>query len=608
MCWLFQFLFSIIIHLPHFHFKTFMEATPQPDKKSVVAILLEQGLISNERLDELKKLTTDENALVELIMQKGYVPEEEITKVKSTVLGVPYIDLFGKTISHPVLSIVPRELSENYHIVAFDRQNNEISIATVDPSNFKAIEAVEFIARENNFKAKYYLISMSGFRYAAKQFATLGAEVEEALAGTDKKGRDTLDEMLGPEKGMEEVVKSAPVSKMVSVILKHAVEGNASDIHIEPVENETRVRYRVDGVLHTSLVLPHYVHTAIVARIKVLCNLKLDETRVPQDGRFRTEWDGRVIDYRVSTLPLFSNEKVVMRILDRAAVVLDLEKLGFEGRDLKIMRASVEKAVGMILLTGPTGSGKSTTLSALLTILNDDSVNIVTLEDPVEYYINGVNQSQINADVGLTFASGLRSILRQDPDVIMVGEIRDNETAELGVHASLTGHLVLSTLHTNDSYGAIPRLIDMKIEPFLITASLTTVAAQRLVRRLCPYCQEEAKVPEDMKKEMEKHLLNVPEEMIAERIGKRITGKEMKFYIGKGCVRCENTGYKGRILIDEILEIDEELKKVIVTNPTIDAIKEAAKRQNMVSMLQDGILKALERKTSLEEIVRVTKE
>ncbi len=584
-----------------------MEAVDS-NKKTVSSILVSRGLIKAEKLEELKKLVADEKALIDLILEKGYVPEEEVAKAKSFVLGVEYIDLFGKTISRPVLNIIPRELSENYHIVAFEKKNDQVSIAMVDPTNFKAVEAVEFIARENNFKTKYYLISLSGFRYAAKQFATLGAEVEEALAGTETKGRDSLEDMLGPEKGMEEVVKSAPVSKMVSVILKHAVEGNASDIHIEPVENETRVRYRVDGVLHTSLVLPKYVHSAIVARIKVLCNLKLDETRVPQDGRFRTEWEGRVIDYRVSTLPLYSNEKVVMRILDRAAVVLDLEKLGFEGRDLKIMKASVEKSVGMILLTGPTGSGKSTTLSALLTILNDDSVNIVTLEDPVEYYVNGVNQSQINADVGLTFASGLRSILRQDPDVIMVGEIRDNETAELGVHASLTGHLVLSTLHTNDSFGAIPRLIDMKIEPFLITASLTTVVAQRLVRRLCPYCQEVADVPAEILQEIKKQLASVPEEMIVERLGKKMKPEDLKFYVGKGCVRCENTGYKGRILIDEILEIDEELKKVIVTNPTIDSIKEAAKRQNMVSMLQDGILKALERKTSLEEVIRVTKE
>lgn len=577
-----------------------------PNRKTVLQVLLEEGLLPADKLEALKKQTTHEREIIEIIVQKGYVAEEDLTKAKSKAIGIPFVDLFGKNISQIVLRLIPRELAENYHIVAFEKVGNAVSVAMVDPTDFKAMEAIEFIARENSFKIKYFTISMSGFRYAVKQYATLGAEVEEALASTDKRERGGIEAILEQEKGMEEVVKSAPVTKMVAVILKHAVEGNASDIHVEPVENETRVRYRVDGVLHTSLVLPKYVHASIVARIKVLCNMKLDETRVPQDGRFRTEWEGRVIDYRVSTLPLFSNEKVVMRILDRAAVVLDLEKLGFEGRDLAVMRESVKKTVGMILLTGPTGSGKSTTLSALLTILNDESINIITLEDPVEYYIDGVNQSQINSDVGLTFAAGLRSILRQDPDIIMVGEIRDNETAELAVHASLTGHLVLSTLHTNDAFGAIPRLIDMKIEPFLLTASLSTVAAQRLVRRLCPYCQEKVNLPTGLKKQVEKQLAAIPPEVTKERLGTQPT--TLEFYEGKGCVRCENTGYKGRVLIDEILEVDDELKKVVVTTPTIEAIRATAKRQNMISMMQDGILKALERKTSLSEVIRATQE
>ncbi len=581
-----------------------MTDTDNTQRKTVIDIIIEQGLIPPDKLADLQSQTHSEAELIDQIMKRGYVAEEDLVKAKSKVLGVPYMDLFGKTITQGILNVIPRELSENYHIVAFEKNLGDVSVAMVDPTDFKAIEAIEYIARENNYKVKYFIISLSGFQYASKQYATLGAEVEEALASTEDKHGDALDEMMGQEKGMEEVVKSAPVSKMVSVILRHAVEGKASDIHIEPVENETRVRYRVDGVLHTSLVLPRYVHGAIVARIKVLSNLKLDETRVPQDGRFRTEWEGRVIDYRVSTLPLFSNEKVVMRILDRAAVVLDLEKLGFEGRDLEVMKRSVEKTVGMILLTGPTGSGKSTTLSALLTILNDESINIITLEDPVEYYINGVNQSQINAEVGLTFAAGLRSILRQDPDIIMVGEIRDNETAELGVHAALTGHLVLSTLHTNDAFGAIPRLIDMKIEPFLITASLTTVVAQRLVRRLCPYCQKVNEIPVELRKKVERELSNIPPEMLKSRLGDN--AEKLLFHEGQGCLRCENTGYKGRILIDEIIEIDEELKNVIVTNPTIDAIKETAKRQNILTMAQDGILKALEGKTSLSEVLRAT--
>lgn len=580
--------------------------TTEYSNQSLLDIVLQQHPIPVEKLADVRQQASDDNDVVNRLMQKGMVSEEEVTKARAQVLGVPYIDLFGKTISQSVLNLIPRELSENYHVVSFNKDGNTIDVAMVNPGDFKAIEAIEFIARENGYKLNYHIISESGFRQAFKQYATLGAEVEEALASTENKEEDdSLEAILSKEKGMEEVVKSAPVSKMVNVILKHAVEGNASDIHIEPVENETRVRYRVDGVLHTSLVLPRYVHNSIVARIKVMCNLKLDETRVPQDGRFRTEWGGRIIDYRVSTLPLFANEKVVMRILDRASVVLDLEKLGFEGTALDLMKKATQKTVGMILLTGPTGSGKSTTLSALLTILNDESVNIVTLEDPVEYYIEGVNQSQINPDVGLTFAAGLRSILRQDPDVIMVGEIRDKETAELAVHAALTGHLVLSTLHTNDSFGAIPRLIDMDIEPFLITAALSTVVAQRLVRRLCQYCQEPVTIPDELKREVEKQMANIPSEVYKARLG---TEKpEMKFFEGKGCARCENTGYKGRILIDEIIEVNDEMKNVIISNPTIDAIRETAVRQNMIAMSQDGVLKALEGKTSFKEILHATR-
>jgi len=582
-----------------------VKETTNKIKKTVIEVLVEGGILTQEKIDDLKKQAGEKADLLEFIEKKGIVSEEDITKARSQVLNVPYVDLFGRVISGSILNVIPRELSENYQMIAFSRIQKEVHVAMVDPSDFKALEAIEFLARKNGYRIKYFIVSLGGFHYAFKQYSTLTAEVEEALAGTEKKERGALEDATAPEKGMEEVVKSAPVSKMVNVILKHAVEGNASDIHIEPVEEETRVRYRIDGVLHTSLVLPKYVHSSIVARIKVISNLKLDETRVPQDGRFRTDWDGRVIDYRVSTLPLVGNEKVVMRILDRSAIVLDLEKLGFEGKSLEIMKDAVKKTVGTILLTGPTGSGKSTTLSALLTILNSEAVNIVTLEDPVEYYLNGVNQSQINPDVGLTFASGLRSILRQDPDVIMVGEIRDNETAELAVHASLTGHLVLSTLHTNDAFGAIPRLIDMDIEPFLLTAALNTVAAQRLVRRLCPYCQQVVTLPDDLKKEVQQHLEAMPPEVVKKRI-KNV--KDLKFYEGKGCIRCENTGYKGRVLINEILVMDSELKKAVVANPTIDAMKEVAQRQNMISMLQDGIIKAIEKKTSLAEVIRVTKE
>lgn len=581
-------------------------ATQKADANSkLVEILLGEKHLDADTLGELRDLARREQKdLLSILQKRGFVNEEDIARARGKLLGVPYVDLFGKVIRGAVLNLLPRDLAENYQIVSFNQEDRDVSIAMVDPTNFKALEAIEFLARKNSFRPKYFIISLAGFRYVTKQYATLSAEVQEALATTEERPGETL-EALPEEKGMEEVIKTAPVSKMLTVILRHAVEGNASDIHIEPVENETRVRYRIDGVLHTSLVLPKYVHSALVSRIKVLSNLKLDETRIPQDGRFRTEFDGRPIDYRVSTLPLINNEKVVMRILDRAAIVLDVGKLGFEGKTLEIMTRSVEKSFGMIMMTGPTGSGKSTTLAALLTIINDDSVNIVTLEDPVEYYLAGINQSQVRPEVGFSFASGLRSILRQDPDIIMVGEIRDNETAELAVHAALTGHLVFTTLHTNDAFGAIPRFIDMKIEPFLIASSLTMVAAQRLVRKICQYCKGPIQVPKQLEEELLGKLHAVPAGLLPKNL--KLT-PPLSFQAGKGCVRCENTGYKGRTVIAEVLEVTKELQRIIVTGADIDAIRAEARRQGMLTMEEDGIVKALEGKTSIEEVIRATQE
>lgn len=573
---------------------------------TLLDLLLADNLLTKEQGDALvAESQTTQQPVNELIETKNVVREEDLVREKSKLFNIPYIDLFGRVVRGEVLNVIPKELADNYRMVAFNRSGDELSIAMVDPSNFKALEAVEFIARKNRFRIKYYLTSLSSLKYIIRQYESLSAEVEEALKGAEEESELQRSMLKIEEEGFEEVVKTAPVSKMVSVILRHAVEGKASDVHIEPVGDETRVRFRIDGILHTSLVLPKNVHQAIVARIKVLSNLKIDETRIPQDGRFRMVIEGRDIDYRISTLPLVNNEKVVMRILDTNSSLINVDSLGFEGKGLESMKYNISKSHGMFLITGPTGSGKSTTLYALLNMLNSESVNIVTLEDPVEYFMKGINQSQTNSEVGLTFAAGLRSILRQDPDVVMVGEIRDNETAELAVHAALTGHLVFSTLHTNDAFGAIPRMIDMKIEPFLIASSLNVVMAQRLVRRVCPYCAKGVDIPELLEKEVWDEIGLVPKNNVPTDI---TLAKPLKFSRGQGCVRCENTGYKGRVAIAEVLSVTPEVQKIIVSGGNmIEALKAEFSKQGMFSMRQDGIFKALRGHTTIEEVWDATR-
>ncbi len=576
-------------------------------KNEITSLLIKKGLLADTRLKEIEEICQKNQIdIIEYLFRNNVVNEEELTKVTGQVLGVPYIDLFGRIIARDVINIISEELSRNYQMVAFAREGDKVSVATVDPTNFKALEALDFIARDNSFQTEIYIISPSGLKSILRQYSTLSVEVEEALKTAEEIPRVRAEEVELAGREVEEVIKTAPVSKMVNVILRHAVEGSASDIHIEPVGNETRVRYRVDGVLHTTLRLPKHLQSSLVARIKVLSNLKIDETRVPQDGRYRMTVEGRDVDFRVSTLPLINFEKVVMRILDTSADILVLEKLGFVEKDVKVMKDAIKRPHGMYLMTGPTGSGKSTTLYALLNILNKEGVNIVTLEDPVEYYISGVNQSQINPEVGLSFAAGLRSILRQDPDIIMVGEIRDNETAELAIHAALTGHLVLSTLHTNDSFGAIPRLIDMKIEPFLLSASLNMVVAQRLVRRICPHCKEEISLPKGIEQEVADELIKIPKDHLPPNIK---MSRPIKTYRGKGCVRCGNVGYKGRIVIDEILPVNERVIKIVLGGgDVINNLKENFVKEGRLSMKQDGIVKALLGVTTIEEVWTATKE
>lgn len=577
---------------------------------SVLDVLYQRGLLPLERFENFKSMLQQPDVdILSSIHTEPTIDNEDVAQAVAEVLGLSYRSLQSVKVPEDVLKLVPEDLAKNYNVAVFEREDKIIRVAIVDPTNLKAQEAIDYVARGKGFKPEYFVTSPENMLELLKQYSGLKSEVNEALdvakGRMEEKQREAAQEQK--EEDITEVVKSAPVAKMISVILKHAVDGHASDVHIEPYSDSSRVRYRVDGVLHTSLILPKYIHSALVSRIKVLANLKIDETRIPQDGRIRLNISGNDVDFRVSTLPLYENEKVVMRILDTSSGALTLDKLGFEGHNLEVIQGAISKPHGMLLVTGPTGSGKSTTLYSVLNILNQEGVNIVTLEDPVEYYLTGVNQSQVRPEVGLTFAAGLRSILRQDPNIVMVGEIRDNETAELAIHAALTGHIVLSTLHTNDAFGAIPRLLDMKVEAFLIGSTLNAIVAQRLVRKICEDCKQEVELPDITKKEIINEINSIPKASLpAELAG--LSDKKIKIYRGRGCPICNQTGYKGRVGVTEVLTMTNNLKNIIVEGTFTQKIAEEARAQNMITMKQDGVIKVLKGMTTMEEILRVTKE
>lgn len=577
--------------------------------ENLIEIIAKHHQVSADKLDELRQALSAGADFEDAAISVG-INEEEVAQAQGEFFNLPYVDILGRKINNQVLNLIPKDLSANYLVIPFefDKKTKHLKVGIVDPGDFKAIEAVEFIARKNDYKIEYFVITKSGFAATVKQYDTLRTEVKKALDIVEDKYQKKIEEKKEEDKDFEEVIKSAPVSKMMESILKHAVEGNASDIHIEPAEDNTVIRYRIDGVLHTSLRLPKHLHNSLITRLKVMSSLKIDETRVPQDGRIRVTIGGKKIDLRISFLPLFTTEKVVLRILDVTNKEITLEELGFWGQGLAILQDNIAKATGMFLVTGPTGSGKSTTLYAVLNILNEEGVNILTLEDPIEYYIDGINQSQVNTEVGYGFANGLRAALRQDPDIIMVGEVRDNETAELAIHAALTGHMVLSTLHTNDAIGAIPRLIDMHIEPFLLSSTLNVVIAQRLVRKICKHCKEEINdIPDKIINEVKKILVEInPIHMPAE-IKELVHRDDLHFYRGRGCPRCGETGYQGRIAIVEILSVDDDLKKVIEMEQT-DEIERVFKKQGLPNMQEDGVIKVLQGRTTMEEVLRVTKE
>lgn len=524
--------------------------------------------------------------------------------VKAVVpVGTPVSsDIFSGKVDKRTLSFIAEETARRYRMAPFEHDGSVFKVAMENPQDLEGLNVLRFLAEKEGVEVRTYQISKSKLENILAQYSGTEKALSEAIKslGDD----ELLDEASGA--GEEKsAFQDAPIAKLVQVIIGHAIDGRASDIHIEPIEGNYRVRFRVDGVLYASLILPVSVGKAVVSRIKILSNLKIDEKRKPQDGRFRVSERGNVVDLRVSTLPVVEGEKAVLRVLDKSAGLADLEKMGLSGRNYEVLTRKILEPYGIVLLTGPTGSGKSTTLYGFLSILNKEERNIVTLEDPVEYFLDGVNQSQVKPEIGYTFASGLRSILRQDPNVLMVGEIRDNETAELAIHAALTGHLVFSTLHTNDAIGAVPRLIDMGIEPFLLASSLQAIAAQRLVRRICVHCKEETPVPERVLAKIREFLGNISEEEINRY---HVTlGETLVFFAGKGCAECNNTGYKGRIAIHEVLEITDALRVVIAERRGSEAeVKDIAKKQGMTTMKQDGFLKALRGETTIAEVERVT--
>lgn len=575
--------------------------------EKLLAYLVDNGLLNKNQLENPASETpVSVYDLEDELVKEGLVKPADILKAKSALSGIPSLDISSKKIEPAVLQEIPEDAVLHYRFVPVGKNGSELSVGMVDPEDVEAQEALKFIALKGNFVPKIFVISQADFDHVSGQYKNLGKEVtkaleqlEEELGGDDLKGSE-----VGAER-VEQIAAEAPITKVVAVVLRHAVEGKASDIHIEPLENETRVRFRQDGVLRSSIILPKSTHNSIIARIKVLSNLKIDETRMPQDGRFSTKVNDKKIDFRVSSLPTAYGEKVALRILDPTVGVGSFADLGFVGHTLEVYERAIKNPYGMVLITGPTGSGKSTTLYTTLNSLNKEGVNIITLEDPVEYYIAGVNQSQIKPEINYTFASGLRSILRQDPNIIMVGEIRDKETAGLATHAALTGHLVFSTLHTNSALGIIPRLIDMGIDQFLLPSTLVAGLAQRLIKKLCPDCSQPIAIPETVSKVVAETLAGVSESELA-KYGLK---KPYKLFKAEGCPACGQKGTKGRLAIYEIFEMSAELEKIIL-EPNISEVKiaEVAKKQGMIGMKQDGIMKALAGWVSIEEVLRVVEE
>ena len=558
--------------------------------------LAKRGLINGSQIGEIKNRAQKENnGDVEKLLIDSGIPEEKILEIKGEYLNMPVKNISPGDMSFDALKYISEDSAAHYHFTPIELKDGVLQVGVTDPENIQAMDALQFISTKLGVPFKIFLISRSDYENIMQSYKGLGSQVEKALVELNQEEADEAkglnEENLSKEiknikKGAEaKIVEDAPVIKIVAVILRNAIEGDASDIHIEYTGEKVKVRFRVDGVLHTTIVLPPNVYGGIVARIKILAKLRLDEKRKPQDGSFSANIDGHKIDFRVSAMPAYYGEKVVMRILNSEKGVKPLEQLGLSETNLNIIKEAIKKPYGLLLITGPTGSGKSTTLYSIMNQLDKEKSNIVSLEDPVEYHMPDINQSQMMPEIGYTFASGLRSILRQDPDIIMVGEIRDKETAQLAIQAALTGHLVFSTLHTNNAIGAIPRLVDMGVDPYLIAPTLIISIAQRLARMTYPSSRKEIPLDESVKKQIEEQMKDLPEEF------KPSIGDKM--YDTVPSPECPS-GTRGRIAVFEMFKVDKEMQAVILKNPTNAAIYKLARSKGMLMMREDAMLKSLQ--------------
>ena len=598
-----------------------MKVEPQQLK----AFLLDANLLTEKQFDECYQKSLKANCKIDRVLTaEGLITQEELIKLKAYILGIPFVNLEKEVISDDILKLIPEPIATANNIIAFRKNGRTLEVAMLDPEDLRMIE---FLKKTTNMLIVPRLTTPSSIKNGLLQYQkTLQAEFgeiipekgQEGLAPVQMEENQSLKEALkvikDDEKSsvkiekeeLKKVAEEVPVIRVVDTLIKHAILQRASDIHIEPTEKDVLIRYRVDGILRDAMTLPKAAASGIVARIKVLSNMKLDEHRLPQDGRFKVESDVWKYSLRVSTLPVFNGEKIVMRLLPETAKAIDLKKLGFHGRQLELIDEKLKKTMGLILITGPTGSGKTTTLYSMMDILNEPGVNISTVEDPIEYQMPRINQTQVNAKIGLTFASGLRTLLRQDPNIIMVGEIRDNETAALAINAALTGHLVLSTLHTNSAAGAIPRLIDMKAEPFLIASTVDVIVAQRLIRCLQEQ-KEEYRLKEADIKYLSRYcdLQRVMKVLKDEKIvPAKATWRSIPFFHPVPTKECPD-GYTDRIGMHEVLNVTPTIKDLIVKNATSDSIQHQATKEGMFTMFEDGFIKAVQGITAIEEVMRV---